>query len=97
MEFIWVGNFLSENFIIKLCKGRVISVRTGLFFLRKFHNSPRVNFLPLILAHSRKIKNSFASSVLNSSFVAKKSCAFACGIASRSVLKPRFCPALEAT
>ena len=64
MEFIWGENFWQENF-----KGRVISVRTGLFFYRKFHNPRHSTGVPLILAHSRKIKNSFASSVLNSSFV----------------------------
>ena len=38
------GIFCQKNLIIKLCKGRVISVRTGLFFFRKFHNPPRVNW-----------------------------------------------------
>ena len=38
------GIFCQKNFIIKLCKGRVISVRTGLFLFQKFHNPQRVNW-----------------------------------------------------
>ena len=70
MEFTWGGNFLSEKLHNKAMQRNSDFSEDGTIFLSKIPQPPRESTgVPLILAHSRKIKNSFVSSVLNSSFV----------------------------